>query len=120
LEQEYIPIHPFSDETDILKKLDMSPAECKSVDAWWNMGTDMCLLGVTTRELDKDMEVGIYASWPKEKQRYLFFLAVINSKVVSRSAFEDVMSNICKLELIASEKLRRILPSKLSLIGNIS
>ena len=41
---EYIPVHPFSDEDTVLKELYMRPEECRAVDAYWHMGTDIGFL----------------------------------------------------------------------------
>ena len=116
---EYIPIHPFSDEYEILEKLDLQPDNCKSADAWWNMTTDMCLLGVTAKDFETNRKAGIYASWQREKQGYLYFMVVLDSIAISRVAFENIMDRIIELELIASEKLRRSLTEQLKYVGNI-
>lgn len=117
---EYIPIHPFSDENNILEKLDLQPDNCKSVDAWWNMTTDMCLLEVTTKNIETNRKEGIYASWPREKQGYLYFMVVLDSQAVSRVSFESIIDRINELGLIASEELRKSLTRKLAYVGNVS
>ena len=117
---EYIPIHPFSDESIILEKLELQSDNCKSVDAWWNMITDMCLLGVTTKDIETNRKEGIYASWPREKQGYLYFMVVLDSQAVSRVSFESIIDRINELGLIASEELRKSLTRKLAYVGNVS
>lgn len=120
LNHEYIPIHPFSDDEELLARLELSASECKSVDAWWNMGADVSLIGIWSRVIQKDRKVGIYASWPKGKQRNLYIMAVVDSETITRSLFEEVMEHACDLELKASEKLRKKLSDKLTYIGKIS
>jgi hypothetical protein len=34
---EYIPIHPFGDEPDLLDRLGLCPGDCRSADAWWGI-----------------------------------------------------------------------------------
>lgn len=117
---EYIPVHPFSDESDILEDLRMEPIECKTVDAWWNMHSDMCLLSVTTAREESNKEIGLYASWPKQKQGYLYFMAVLDSDRISKVSFQNVMAQISEYNLIASEKVRSKLSGKMSYVGKIS
>ena len=118
--QEYIPNHPFSDDKKILEKLKLRPENCRSVDAWWNMESDICLLGVITKDFEIDRKEGIYASWQREKLGYLYFKVVLDSKMISRASFESIMGRINELGLIASEKLRGNLTGKLVYIGKIN
>ena len=119
LGHEYIPIHPFSDERGILTKLNILASDCVSVDAWWNMESDMSLLGVITQKFIKNRKAGIYVSWSQAEPGYLYFLAVTESDVVSRVLFESVMNKINKHNLNLSENLRRQLSSKLVPIQDI-
>jgi len=120
LEHEYIPIHPFSDERDILSELELSPSECRSVDAWWNMGEDVCLLSVYCQQLQDNRENGIHAYWPKYRQRSLYLMAVVDFDNITRELFERIMLRACEQELLASEELRTKLSPNLTYICEIS
>src|SRR5579885_1791193 len=41
---QYILIHPFADESDILARLKLRPEDCSSVDAWWAIDGDATLV----------------------------------------------------------------------------
>ena len=42
----YLPIHPFADERELLAKLNLKAEDCRSVDASWRIGDDVCFLQV--------------------------------------------------------------------------
>src|SRR4051794_10886854 len=41
---EYIPVHPFGDEPEILARLGLRPEDCRTADAWWGIDGDASLL----------------------------------------------------------------------------
>lgn len=41
---EYIPVHPFGDEPDILARLGLRPEDCRTADAWWGIEDDATLI----------------------------------------------------------------------------
>ena len=45
-EMEFLPIHPFADEPELLAKLNLKAEDCRSVDAYWRIGDDVCFLQV--------------------------------------------------------------------------
>ena len=40
----YVTVHPFADEPELLRELEMRPEDCSSADVWWNTGRDVVLL----------------------------------------------------------------------------
>lgn len=40
----YFIVHPFADDAELLKRLEMQPEECRQADVWWHTGTDAVLL----------------------------------------------------------------------------
>src|SRR5262245_2086866 len=41
---EYIPVHPFGDESEVLARLGLRPEDCRTADAWWGIEGDATLL----------------------------------------------------------------------------
>jgi hypothetical protein len=41
---EYIPVHPFGDEPDVLARLGLRPEDCRTADAWWGIEDDATLI----------------------------------------------------------------------------
>src|SRR5437667_2336418 len=48
---EYIPVHPFGDEPEILTRLCLRPEACTSADAWWGIDGDATLLQSTVTSI---------------------------------------------------------------------
>ncbi len=119
LEMEYIPIHPFSNEKDTLQRIGIEEKDCFSVDAYWDMKTDVSFMQVST--IDKlDCKIDLYARWIKEKKRYLNLVAKVNASSITRDIFEQVMSSFYKAGVLPSGKLRRTLTNYLVNVGKIS
>ncbi len=105
--QDYIPIHPFGDDNDLIKKIGLEASDCKAVDAYWHMGTDISFLQVGTRDIYSSFEPGYYAQWSKKKKEYLILTCVTQSDFITRSEFEGIMSRFSKMGCLPSETLRK-------------
>jgi hypothetical protein len=93
----YLPIHPFADEPDLLAKLNLKPEDCRSVDAYWRVGNDVCFLQVWLSTADPLKWSGVFARWSDGKPPMLNVVAVIQAQTVTRCAFEAVMSAFLRL-----------------------
>jgi hypothetical protein len=105
--QEYIPVHPFACESELLKDINWLPEKCTSVDAYWKMKNDVSFLQVMTKDVSDNKQVGIYIRWDKTKKQYLNIVAIIDESVVTRDIFEKIMCNVIHLGIHPSEKNRK-------------
>ncbi|WP_148226935.1 hypothetical protein [Planctopirus limnophila] len=88
---EYIPVHPFGDEPEVLARLGLRPEDCRTADAWWGIDGDATLLesGVVgtlpgpARLFAKPM--------PHADERWVYLVAVFDAPFVTRVEFEAVM-----------------------------
>jgi hypothetical protein len=87
---EYIPVHPFGDESEVLARLGLRPEDCFSADAWWSIDGDATLL-----------ESSVVGSYPgparlfakptQHQERWVYLVAVFAAPFVTRVAFEAAM-----------------------------
>jgi hypothetical protein len=82
---EYIPIHPFGDEPEVLARLKMQPEDCTSADAWWGIDEDATLL--------ESSVLGSPVLFAKlsPRQHRVYLVAVFDAPFVTRVAFEAAM-----------------------------
>ena len=83
---EYIPVHPFGDEPDVLERLALRPEDCRSADAWWGIDGDATLL-----ESRAGNAVELFAKPTPHWERWVYLVAVFNAPFVTREAFEEAM-----------------------------
>jgi len=88
---QYIPIHPFADELSTLRKLDMKPSECQSVDACCHLNEDAALLQVYCAGYIPNRPKGYYASRTDNELGHCDLTAVVESETITRSIFEKTM-----------------------------
>src|SRR5262245_46641614 len=87
---EYIPVHPFGDEPEVLARLSLRPEDCQMADAWWGIDGDATLLesgvvgvlGVPARLLAKAT---------KHEEQWVYLMAVFDAPFVTRADFEAAM-----------------------------
>jgi len=86
---EYIPIHPFGDEPEVLTRLGLRPEDCHSADAWWGIDGDATLM--------QSYIVGIgpgparlFAKLSPDHRR-VYLVTVLDAQFVTRTAFEAAM-----------------------------
>ncbi|WP_425614905.1 hypothetical protein NA78x_004789 [Anatilimnocola sp. NA78] len=88
---EYIPIHPFSDEIEILSSRSIDPSECWSVDAWWGIDGDATLVESWIAER-AHCPPGLYVKPVAHAEEWSYLFAVIDAPAITRLAFEAAMS----------------------------
>ena len=98
----YLPIHPFADEPELLAKLHLQPEDCRSVDAYWRAGNDVCFLQVWLSTDDSLGRCGLFARWSDSEPPMLNVVGVITAEVVTRQVFERVMSEFLRLGIPAN------------------
>lgn len=90
---EYIPIHPFADEPELLARLNLRPEDCRSVDAWWGIAGDATLMQVGSSK----QAPGLHAHGTLDDQRWIYLTASLDVPYVTRAAFEGAMSRFVEL-----------------------
>ena len=93
----YIPIHPFSDEYDVLTRLQMSPTDCRSVDAWWEIDGDATLIQTYTNGHIASLSVGLHANFTENELSHTYLTAVFATGHIDRDSFEMAMSRFAEL-----------------------
>ena len=88
----YLPIHPFADEADLLARIGASPEGCRGVDAYWEIGGDVCFLEVWSAA-DRH---GIFARWSDGKLPMLHLAARVRGQTVTRPLFEQVIAKFVR------------------------
>jgi hypothetical protein len=87
---EYIPVHPFGDEKEVLDRLGLRPEDCRVADAWWGIDGDATLL--------ESGVVGVlpgparlFAKATQHEEGWVYLVAVFEAPFVTRTAFEAAM-----------------------------
>jgi hypothetical protein len=102
---EYIPVHPFGDEPDLLARLGMRPEECFSADAWWGIAGDATLLETwIARSVNR--EAGLYARRTEHEEGWVYLRAILDVPFITRSVFEGVMSQFAALGFPFGERFQ--------------
>ena len=89
---EYIPVQTFADDSVDLKRMGIVAADCISVDACWLTHDDAVLLQVRTRKCDVAREPGLYVCKDTSEFHWLTLYAVLNSNTITRTSFEEIMT----------------------------
>ncbi|MFV8751694.1 hypothetical protein ACNOYE_14210 [Nannocystaceae bacterium ST9] len=113
---EYIPVHPFGDEPELLARLEMRPEDCRSVDAWWGIDGDATLLQSTVLGAypgPAGQVAGLTAQATSHPERWVYLFAVFDAPFVTRVDFEAAMVGFVDAGFPrgASFQLRRGAPS---------
>jgi hypothetical protein len=101
-EWQYIPIHPFADESELLSQLNMQSEHCQSVDAWWSTEGDATLLEVQTTKVSNCPQ-GLYARQTDHKSGWVYLTAITNLPSISRTTFELAMEYFSALGFPTAE-----------------
>jgi hypothetical protein len=83
---EYIPVHPFGAEPEVLHRLDLHASDCRSADAWRGIDGDATLL-----ESRVGSTAELFAKRTPHWERWVYLVAVLNAPFVTREAFEEAM-----------------------------
>lgn len=91
---EYIPVHPFGDEPELLARLELRPEDCRSADAWWGIDGDATLLQSTVEGVSPgpaQQLARLFAEATSHAQGWVYLVAVFDAPFVTRAAFEAAM-----------------------------
>lgn len=88
---EYIPVHPFGDEPELLARLELRPEDCRSADAWWGIDDDATLLQSTVEGVSPGAAQQLFAEATSHAQGWVYLVAVFDAPFVTRAAFEAAM-----------------------------
>lgn len=98
----YIPIQPFADEQENLTRLDITPDDCWSVDAYWCTEEDVYFIQVWANRLNASTnDPGLFCRWSNGEPAFLNLVARVSDRYVTRAKFEALMSRLH--DLISSE-----------------
>jgi hypothetical protein len=92
---EYIPVHPFGDEPEVLARLQMKPEDCFKADAWWGVDGDATLLETSITRIDKGPP-RLFAKPTEKELRWVYLVAVFDAPYVTRELVENAMSAFAK------------------------
>jgi hypothetical protein len=87
---QYIPIHPFGDEPEVLARLSLKPEDCHSADAWWSVDGDATLLESSVVRVSSG-PARLFAKATEHKKRWVYLEAIFDAPFVTRVAFEAAM-----------------------------
>lgn len=88
---EHIPIHPCSDEVELLAKIGAPAERCTEVDCYWRVLGDVHFVQVMTHRHGR-REPGLYARSVHHGSWALNFVAVVEAATVSRALFADALA----------------------------
>jgi hypothetical protein len=88
---EYIPVHPFGDEPEVLARLGLRPEDCQFVDAWWGIDGDATLLQSGVTSVLVGSRAGLLAHATPHEEGWVYLRAVFDAPFVTRVAFEAAM-----------------------------
>jgi hypothetical protein len=83
---EYIPVHPFGDEPEVLERLSLRPSDCRGADAWWGIDGDATLMESRVGD-----SAELFAKPTPYWERWVYLVAVFDAPFVTREAFEEAM-----------------------------
>jgi hypothetical protein len=113
----YLPIHPFADEPELLAKLTVKVDDCRSVEAYWRIGDDVCFLQVWLSTDDPLGRSGLFARWSDGEPPMLNVVAVLQAQSVTRCAFEAAMSEFLRIGIPTNDRFASKLGDHLRAIG---
>jgi hypothetical protein len=90
---EYMPIHPFADEPELLARLNLRAEDCRSVDAWWGIARDATLMQTCISK----QAPGLQAHGTVHDQRWIYLNGSLDVPSITRVAFEEAMSRFVEL-----------------------
>lgn len=85
----YITVHPCGDEPEVLDRVGVLPEDCQSVDAYWNVGSDVAFLQVSCVETEAEEAFTIRRA---NNDAYLFNLtAAVAAPFVTHALIHSAM-----------------------------
>lgn len=114
----YIPVHPFADEPEDLRRLGITPDDCWGVDAYWHAETDIYFLQVwTNRQEALSGDSRLFVRWSEGELALLNLVARVSDQNVTRSKFEALMERFYELIRAEPERFGPVLGSSLILLA---
>lgn len=95
---EYVAVHPFADELELLERLGISPEVCTTVDCYWKRDGDVYFLQVESA-LTVKREVGLWARVNASKPRYVNFVAIVEERLISRDVVHAAMRALAEFDV---------------------
>lgn len=87
---EYIPIHPFGDEPEVLARLDLRPEDCHKADAWWSIDGDATLLETSIVGVLPG-PARLFAKATPHDEQWVYLVGIFDASFVTRTMFEAAM-----------------------------
>ena len=87
---EYIPVHPFGDEPEVLATLEWRAEDCLNADAWWGIDGDATLLESSVVGSSPG-PARLFAKATQHQEQWVYLVAVFAAPFVTRVAFEAAM-----------------------------
>ena len=86
---QYITVHPFADEPELLARLGLHPEDCQKADVWWHTGEDVVLLQTVAVGEEKPTTCSWFGDEP-----YLSIIARLPDKVTTIESLHHAMGRI--------------------------
>ncbi len=116
----YIPIHPFADETGELSRLQLTPADCFSVDAWWSVSGDAALIQASVTGRGWSLDPGLYVCQTDDDLRWVDLAAIVDGVTITRATFEIAMSRFVSLGFPDGDLFTLLTTDRFVQIGNLN
>lgn len=87
----WIPVHPMSDDSDLLRRLQMKPSDCIRVDCYWDTGIDIIFLETLAAQMsDIRPDPGVYARVRPDDGSVVVHIVIATTQI-SSADIEDAM-----------------------------
>lgn len=98
---QYVAVHPFADDTSLLKELSWTSEQCVEVDAYWLALGDVVFVQVISSAQEGWRPVGKYFRY-NPNSHYVNLVAVVAEKIVTRSVFEYELKGFLEQGILTS------------------
>ena len=95
---QYLTIHPFSDDVELLRAIDWPSEKCAAVDAYLKTDDEVYFVE-TLSSLNTAREPGLYAGRMMSDQNMKRFSIVVHEPVISRDLFNRTIIALLKKNL---------------------
>ncbi|HZS10400.1 MAG TPA: hypothetical protein VFD58_36560 [Blastocatellia bacterium] len=93
---QYIPVHPFADEPEVLSRLNLKPDDCWSSDAWLAVNNDATLIQSRTVKVCCE-QPGLYASQNNDELHWPYLRVIVDAPCITRMILESAMTQFVLL-----------------------
>lgn len=91
---EYIPIHPFANDAELLKELHMKPEECVNVDAYFRMKKDIYFLSIEKGKPFMENTPNCFVFRDNDETVFMNFYVQHDNPVLTKDFFEFLLKKI--------------------------